>query len=546
MANRGNPINKLFYLIIYCCCACYAVTATDTLIKGQLFNSSDRLVSKNGLFTLGFYNISESSYLGIWFRDSYSGKPFWLANRDKPVPVGTGVFTIDEAGTMKIMDSGGGDVIDVYATQSNANLSAVLLDNGNFVLREVEGNQQVLWESFDYPTDTLLPGMKLGINRRTGRNWSLGSWLIDLTPSPGAFSLEWDPNAHQLFVKRRGVTFWSSGELKDNKFGIINYDYSFVSVSNADEEYITFSHARNEYSFLHLDYDGSIVDDYVDRGPVVLFLSPRCDGNSTNDGCVRWEGPECRNGAKFAVRDGWFGNVRINYDDNASLTETDCMDICWRDCECIGTDKSDNTTGCRFWYGPFNVDDNRVSATYNIIIPEERSSSDSGGREWIWILGVVAAALILILLAIFFFWRRKKLRERYLLELMTTDRAEDADVLLDHDGNKGHNLKVFSVSSILDATNNFSSENKLGQGGFGPVYKGKLNEGQEIAVKRLSRSSGQGLVEFKNELILIAKLQHTNLVRLLGCCIYGEEKMLVYEYMPNKSLDYFIFGKQHS
>ncbi|XVE52860.1 hypothetical protein DITRI_Ditri02bG0158300 [Diplodiscus trichospermus] len=81
----------------------------------------------------------------------------------------------------------------------------------------------------------------------------------------------------------------------------------------------------------------------------------------------------------------------------------------------------------------------------------------------------------------------------------------------------------------------------LGQGGFGPVYRGTLRDGKEIAVKRLSRGSGQGLEEFMNEVVVISKLQHRNLVRLLGCSIEEEEKMLVYEYMPNKSLDAFLF-----
>ncbi|KAF8409421.1 hypothetical protein HHK36_005497 [Tetracentron sinense] len=114
-----------------------------------------------------------------------------------------------------------------------------------------------------------------------------------------------------------------------------------------------------------------------------------------------------------------------------------------------------------------------------------------------------------------------------------------AEVRIDFRGLARH-LDIDLVT-IAAATNNFSYESKIGEGGFGPVYKGVLETEQEIAVKRLSKSSGQGLEEFKNEVILISKLQHRNLVRLLGCCIQGDERMLIYEYMPNKSLDYFIF-----
>lgn len=160
--------------------------------------------------------------------------------------------------------------------------------------------------------------------------------------------------------------------------------------------------------------------------------------------------------------------------------------------------------------------------------------------EW-WILGIFA---IVAALAILLWARRRKLKEkqeRVLFELTTSDRFNDAQEIA-NDGQKGREVKLFSFASMVAATNNFSSGNKLGEGGFGPVYQGELPEGQKIAVKRLSRGSGQGLVEFKNEIILIAKLQHMNLVRLLGCCLHGDqEKMLIYEYMPNKSLDFFLF-----
>ncbi|XP_021293793.1 cysteine-rich receptor-like protein kinase 10 isoform X2 [Herrania umbratica] len=100
----------------------------------------------------------------------------------------------------------------------------------------------------------------------------------------------------------------------------------------------------------------------------------------------------------------------------------------------------------------------------------------------------------------------------------------------------------FDFATIEAATNKFSVDNKLGEGGFGPVYKGKLPNGQEIAVKRLSGRSSQGAEEYKNEVVLVAKLQHRNLVRLLGFCLEGEEKLLIYEFVRNKSLDYFLFG----
>ncbi|XP_010936810.1 cysteine-rich receptor-like protein kinase 44 isoform X2 [Elaeis guineensis] len=102
-------------------------------------------------------------------------------------------------------------------------------------------------------------------------------------------------------------------------------------------------------------------------------------------------------------------------------------------------------------------------------------------------------------------------------------------------------LHLMDLSAIQVATNNFSKENKLGEGGFGPVYKGVLCGGTEVAIKRLSAKSRQGAVEFSNEVELIAKLQHRNLVRLLGFCAGKEEKLLIYEYLPNRSLDAFLF-----
>ncbi|KAF3775083.1 putative LRR receptor-like serine/threonine-protein kinase [Nymphaea thermarum] len=101
----------------------------------------------------------------------------------------------------------------------------------------------------------------------------------------------------------------------------------------------------------------------------------------------------------------------------------------------------------------------------------------------------------------------------------------------------------FSLNHIKTATNNFDLENKVGEGGFGPVYKGTLPDGRVVAVKQLSSRSKQGNREFLNEIGVISALQHPNLVKLFGCCIDGKQLMLIYEYMENNSLARALFGK---
>ncbi|KAL4359737.1 hypothetical protein AHAS_Ahas08G0107300 [Arachis hypogaea] len=174
------------------------------------------------------------------------------------------------------------------------------------------------------------------------------------------------------------------------------------------------------------------------------------------------------------------------------------------------------------------------------------------------ILGITLGSVIILACAITFayLWRRKitpkigkesnvKQRKRFIDSIRhVKDLIEDGG--LEEKDNEGIEVPYFDFESIVVATDNFSDANKLGRGGYGPVYKGKLQSGEIVAVKRLSNVSSQGLQEFKNEVVLIAKLQHRNLVRLRGYCIKGDEKILLYEYMPNKSLDSFIFDPTQS
>jgi len=154
----------------------------------------------------------------------------------------------------------------------------------------------------------------------------------------------------------------------------------------------------------------------------------------------------------------------------------------------------------------------------------------AGNKTWIVLavsLPIVAGLLAINLVFLCLLWRRSARGHP-----PSSEDAENIDSLILH------------ISTLRAATDNFAESNRLGEGGFGAVYKGVLPDGQEIAVKRLSQSSGQGIQELKNELVLVAKLQHKNLVRLVGVCLGEHEKLLAYEYMPNRSIDTILFDPE--
>ncbi|XXG69559.1 hypothetical protein AAC387_Pa06g2391 [Persea americana] len=323
-----------------------------------------------------------------------------------------------------ILDSSRGSSYLLAIGSSLKNPSAKILDTGNLVFGETnpDGNEgKILWQSFDYPTDSLLPYMKLVLNKSTGENHFLTSWRSAEDPAPGEYAFGVDTNDN-INIWKNGISQWKSRARSGQIFTAApdsssSYILNFSSPS--DEKLGSYSYTTN---------NNSVITRLVIRD--LFNLQQLQDGDETG-------------------RDIY---LRVARERKEAPTSSD------------------------------------------------PSSLRKGGRNkrLLWIMiGVIIPIISIILISIFMFYLKR--------------RTKDKDKL-DKGWNKDPGLHVFSFSQISAVTNNFSPTNKLGQGGFGPVYKGNLPGGEEIAVKRL-----------------------------LGCCTEGEEKMLIYEYMPNKSLDSFLF-----
>uniref|UniRef100_A0A2N9GJI4 Uncharacterized protein n=1 Tax=Fagus sylvatica TaxID=28930 RepID=A0A2N9GJI4_FAGSY len=526
MDNKKNPWPMLYVFFICLSLNNHLSLGADTISVNQSLSGDQTIVSKGGNFELGFFKPGNSSlskyYIGMWYKKVSLRTIVWVANRDKPVSdKSSSVLRISEDGNLVLLNE---TQLPVWSTNlsftSSGPVQAVLQDDGNLVLKDGSNSSKPFWQSFDNPAHTWLPGAKIAYNNKTKQSQRLISWKNSENPAPGLFSLELDvTSSSYISLWNNSKQYWTSGSWNGLIFSWVpemryNYIYNFNSaadmVGSLPSSGICFGLNRDHNGFQPTSDNSWNLSDY-------------------SGGCKRKTSLQCGNASLAnGKRDKFLEmpnmKVPLQAQSVAVGSSSECESTCLNNCACTAYayDK-----GCSIWIG-------------DLLNLRQLTSDDSSGGT----LYLKLAASELPSSRITEPSKKgaiKRKEEKHLLELTTPDRLLDADELGNY-RNTGHNINVFSFASIATATNNFSPESKLGEGGFGPVYKGRLPEGREFAVKRLSRNSGQGLVEFKNELILITKLQHMNLVRLLGCCFQGEEKMLIYEYMPNKSLDSFLFG----
>uniref|UniRef100_A0A0E0QUS7 non-specific serine/threonine protein kinase n=1 Tax=Oryza rufipogon TaxID=4529 RepID=A0A0E0QUS7_ORYRU len=571
----------------------------DRLVPGKPLSPGATVVSDGGAFALGFFSPSNSTpekmYLGIWYNDIPRRTVVWVADRGTPVTNSSSsapTLSLTNSSNLVLSDADGGVrwTTNITDDAAGGGSTAVLLNTGNLVVRSPNGT--TLWQSFEHPSDSFLPGMKMRVMYRTRAGERLVSWKGPDDPSPGSFSFGGDPGTFlQVFlwngtrpVSRDGP--WT-GDMVSSQYQANTSDiiYSAI-VDNDDERYMTFTvsdgspHTRyvltyaGKYQLQSWDNSSSAwavlgewptwdcnrygycgpfgYCDNTARAPAV----PTCkclagfepasaaewSSGRFSRGCRRTEAVEC--GDRFLAVPGMKSPDKFVLVPNRTLDA--CAAECSSNCSCVAyayanlssSGSKGDMTRCLVWSGEL-VDTEKEGeglSSDTIYLRLAGLDLDAGGRKKSNAIKIVLPVLgcILIVLCIFFAWLKIKGRK--------TNQEKHRKLIFDGEGStvQDFELPFVRFEDIALATNNFSETNKIGQGGFGKVYMAMLG-GQEVAIKRLSKDSRQGTKEFRNEVILIAKLQHRNLVRLLGCCVEGDEKLLIYEYLPNKGLDATLF-----
>ncbi|GLT52412.1 hypothetical protein SLA2020_257570 [Shorea laevis] len=600
---EGNPMPSVVAAQMNWCLI-FPSTATDTLSSGQNITNSETIVSEGDVFELGFFSPGNSAiyYLGIWYKKVEEQTVVWVGNRDYSFFTSSAALTVSDDGNLVILER----KISFKVTNISLykNVSATLLDTGNLVLRDE--NLNILWQSFDFPSDTFLPGMKLGYDKSSGRNWSYVSWKNSEDPSPGNFTLALDAETNSMIIMNGLQIYWKSGAWNGQIFNMtpemrLNYIYNFNYVSDGEMTFVTYDlYDASIVSRFLVDISGQLrqlswlestkqwnVFSVQPRGQCEVYAFcgafgicndqslPSCNclpgferhsQEQWNKPCMRRTDLQCgNNNNSKGLGDGFIMLPKVRPPESPIAVAVQGIDACrlscLNNCSCIAYSYFDKN--CAIWGKDLNlinmqklldtdasgVDFYLKLAGADLVTETDTNAEHRRTKRTLWIIITPTISLTILSLSMLICRvQRNKSRKRgedllsfdFSIRLGTTEQDETEPKKPRKD-KKEVEIPLFNFSSVSAATNNFSSSNKLGEGGFGPVYKGKLLNGHEVAVKRLSRRSGQGWNELKNEAMLIGKLQHKNLVKLLGCCIEGDEKILIYEYLSNKSLDFFLF-----
>ncbi|KAI3465869.1 hypothetical protein Pfo_022532 [Paulownia fortunei] len=595
-------MNHAQYIKMLCAALClltfldFALGA-DTLSLNQTLADGDILISPGQIFELGFFSpgTSRTRFLGIWYKAT-PDIVVWVANRKNPIIDSQGVLTLGKNGTLVLSTAQSRIIWSSNSSRPASSPILQLLDTGNLVLADKSTTEKsYIWQSFDYPSDTRLPGMKMVQNPDTGLDTYLTSWKSADDPSTGEFIYKIENHGlSQMIIlmgtqKRYRTGPWNGHYFSgiplfhdpDFKTETVFNNGRLISISNPYSNLLTTRLTMNysgsfQRSVMNEQRDGwslvyalpsDLCDNYGSCGPngiCKIYETPVCEclrgftPKSQKEwsifdwtsGCTRIMPLDCQKQDGFLKVEGIKFPDLLNFRLNTSMGSSECHDECLKNCSCTAYSDPyiiNESSGCLMWFGDL-IDvrelTGEVSAEPSIYLRlpvselvgslfkkmlTDWNKKRKGPAKFIYITTASGFGMLVLGLSsggILLRTRRKRLDSK--------KKREDLE------------LPLFDLATIAAATNNFLGENIIGEGGFGPVYKGNLSAEQVIAVKRMSRTSGQGPEEFRNEVILISKLQHRNLVRILGCCIEGEEKMLIYEYMHNKSLDYFIFDQNRS
>uniref|UniRef100_A0A7N2R8X3 Uncharacterized protein n=1 Tax=Quercus lobata TaxID=97700 RepID=A0A7N2R8X3_QUELO len=390
----------------------YSITQNQSLSDGTT------LVSKDGSFVLGFFSPGNATnrYLGIWYNNIPVKTVVWVANRRNPITDLSGVLMANSEGSLVLLSKNRTVAWSVNSTKEARNPIVELLDSGNLVLRDEneENPENYLWQSFDYPSDTWLSGMKLGWDLRTGLERRLTAWKSPDDPSPG--ELSWGIELHncpEIVMKKgseiyfrtgpwNGIGFTGIPDLKENQV------YNFNFTSNKDEVYFIFHNIKKSViSRVVLNSTLNLYERYVwveakkiwslyltlpkdtcDRynlcgayGNCIIGDSPICqcvqgfkrksletwNPEEWSKGCVRSMQLSCEDKDKI----GFVKLVGYKMPDttyswlNESMNLIECKDKCLNNCSCMAYTNSDirnGGSGCAIWYGDL-IDIRLISAT---------------------------------------------------------------------------------------------------------------------------------------------------------------------------------------